>query len=153
MWKVHFRSDPRLAEMLKRLKIFSSSDKKFLDRAEFKNLIMENIVLISRLGSLTFNISVKIFHHILQGFEASVDHPRFPWVHQHYRSSVRAVQDCGGRKNPKLHPPAGKVRRERGRTGEIFWWKYFIRVDPNKFGLGLCSVDGQRFSKGDSDEK
>ena len=44
------RSDPRLAEMLKKLKNFSSSDKKFLERAEFKSLIMENIVLISRFG-------------------------------------------------------------------------------------------------------
>ena len=42
------RSDPRLAEMLTKLKIFASSDKNFLDRAEFKNLIMDNIVLISR---------------------------------------------------------------------------------------------------------
>ena len=54
------RSDPRLAEMLERLKIFSSSDKQFLDRAEFKNLIMENIVLISRLERLTFNLANNI---------------------------------------------------------------------------------------------
>ena len=54
------RSDPRLAEMLERLKIFSSSDKQFLDRAEFKNLIMENIVLISRLERLTFNLAYNI---------------------------------------------------------------------------------------------
>ena len=49
--------------MLKRLKIFSSSDKKFLDRAEFKNLIMENIVLISRLERLTLNVAQSIQSH------------------------------------------------------------------------------------------
>ena len=44
----HYRTDPRLAEMLSKLKNFSTSDKNYLGRAEFKNLIMDNIVLISR---------------------------------------------------------------------------------------------------------
>ena len=34
--------------MLSKLKNFSTSDKNYLGRAEFKNLIMDNIVLISR---------------------------------------------------------------------------------------------------------
>ena len=54
-------------------------------------------------------IKIKKNPHNLQGFETSTDHPRFPWVHQHDRSSVRSVQDCGGRKNTQLHPPAGEV--------------------------------------------
>jgi len=52
------RSDPRLAEMLAKVNIYAKNegpelngdilDQKIIDRVEFKNLIIENIVLISR---------------------------------------------------------------------------------------------------------
>ena len=52
------RSDPRLSEMLAKVNIYANKDagavnvecfdKKTIDRKEFKNLIIENIVLIAR---------------------------------------------------------------------------------------------------------
>ena len=58
MEKYHCRSDPRLAEMLAKVNIYAKNegpelngeilDQKIIDRVEFKNLIIENIVLISR---------------------------------------------------------------------------------------------------------
>ena len=44
----NYRSDPRLSEMLTKLKSFSSAEQQIVDRAEFKSLILDNIVLISR---------------------------------------------------------------------------------------------------------
>ena len=47
--------------MLSKLKNFSTSDKNYLGRAEFKNLIMDNIVLISRSVSRKTQLILKCF--------------------------------------------------------------------------------------------
>ena len=43
-----FRTDPRLSEMLTKLRTFHATEQQTVDRAEFKSLILDNIVLISR---------------------------------------------------------------------------------------------------------
>ena len=43
-----YRSDPRLTQMLSKLKDFTSHEQQNVDRAQFKSLILDNIVLISR---------------------------------------------------------------------------------------------------------
>ena len=112
----HYRTDPRLAEMLSKLKNFSTSDKNYLGRAEFKNLIMDNIVLISRSVSRKTQLLLKCFRKKnifltmwLQGSETPADNTGLQRVHKHNWAPIWAVESCGGGKNTELHSPACQV--------------------------------------------
>jgi len=115
------RSDPRLKEMLAKVNIYAENedevnsellDKKIIDRKEFKNLIIENIVLIAR--ALRHQLIIPDF----RGFTSQVD--------LIFREAMQANGGVVASYIPHL-----------------------AKQGLDKFGMSLCTVDGQRYSLGD----
>lgn len=120
------KSDPRLKEMVKNLEDFQAriTEKKAgesieelaIGRKEFKELIYENIVLISKALRHQFNI------------------PDFMTFTRYIDEFYDSTSDL---------PIEGKCAQ---------YIPQLARLDPELFGVAICTVDGQRYSIGDSAE-
>ena len=119
------KSDPRLKEMVKNLEGLQQRiadqkgeniDEISIGRKEFKELIFENIVLISR--ALRHQFIIPEFSTFTKYIDEFYDNV-----------SNREIEGKCADYIPQL-----------------------ARLDPELFGVAICTVDGQRYSIGDSTE-
>ena len=123
------KSDPRLKEMIQNLedlqsKLISKTDKSeeasledvAIGRKEFKELIFENIVLISR--ALRHQFIIPDFLTFTKYIDEFYDNT----------SKIENTGKCAD------------------------YIPQLARLDPELFGVSICTVDGQRYSIGDSTE-
>lgn len=118
------KDDPRLQEMMTKIRSLHGDgidhwapelEALTLDKDQFKSIIKENIILISR--ALRQQFIIPSFHEFTTHIEQF-----------YYRSKPNKEG-----KNANYIPQLAKY-------------------DPNFWGVSLCTVDGQRFSIGDTSE-
>ena len=127
------RTDPRLAETACQLEVLRGRDQQEVDRAEFKQLILANIVLISR--ALRHQLVIPDFSSFTNIIDIIFE-------------ETAAVQE--GVVASYIPQLAKCVMLE---TVPLLLTLSHRRIDPAKFGLSLATVDGQRHSRGDAEEK
>ena len=127
------RTDPRLAETAGQLEVLRGRDQEEVDRAEFKQLILANIVLISR--ALRHQLVIPDFSSFTNIIDVIFE-------------ETAAVQE--GVVASYIPQLAKSVMLE---TVPLLLTLPHRRIDPAKFGLSLATVDGQRHSRGDAEEK